>query len=165
MKNKQFLCIVLMIGMLTACGRQANEQKEQPTTVPTMSTEVPKATATATVEAVSNVTKLDVGFYTTDKVELKSKLKSYPNQYASVEEAQAAGVLMDSYHMAAKDKKKNDALWMDFVRCTKTAKKQGKDYRQALIGLNYTTEGDPIYTYVLYENGTYNFCKILRNRL
>lgn len=105
---------------------------------------------TPTVDGGMSKGSADPGFYSKDKEKIAAWLKKYPDQYDSEEDAYQNQVLLFGY---CENKKGKEAL-DEFVTRWKACKKENISYQQALVVLQYTVEGDPIYSYLLNDSGT-----------
>ena len=111
-----------------------------------------KLLSTATAFATP---KMDAKWYSTNKAAIQKRLASYPASYSSVNAAAKKQVLMiPTINSSAKQTQTAAAILNEFVSRFQKCKKQQLSYKQALVIVQFTVEGDAIYDYILNKDGT-----------
>lgn len=106
-------------------------------------------------ETESNVPIYGVG----DREKLEEYLATLPEKYLSGKKVKKLGFLVGYGQQFYSEKQRANfkKIWLDFFETTKEHQKREKDIgcERAVVIVNYTIEGDPIYDYISYINGEY----------
>ena len=98
--------------------------------------------------------KMDAKWYSTNEAAIQKRLASYPASYSSVNAAAKKQVLMiPTINSSAKQAQTATAILNEFVSRFQKCKKKQLSYKQALVIVQFTVEGDAIYDYILNKDG------------
>ena len=98
--------------------------------------------------------KMDAKWYSTNESAIQKRLASYPASYSSANAAAKKQVLMiPTINSSAKQAQTATAILNEFVSRFQKCKKKQLSYKQALVIVQFTVEGDAIYDYILNKDG------------
>ena len=98
--------------------------------------------------------KMDAKWYSTNEAAIQKRLASYPASYSSANAAAKKQVLMiPTINSSAKQAQTATAILNEFVSRFQKCKKKQLSYKQALVIVQFTVEGDAIYDYILNKDG------------
>ena len=98
--------------------------------------------------------KMDAKWYSTNEAAIQKRLASYPASYSSANAAAKKQVLMiPTINSSAKQAQTATATLNEFVSRFQKCKKKQLSYKQALVIVQFTVEGDAIYDYILNKDG------------
>lgn len=149
-----------------------NTDNMKPETEKEISETPEPAPETTTVVSCNSERPLwDIPVYSAEeKEEVKRYLGQMPDKYLPYKEIEERGIIQRIWRNSKEDKKqqkKFDKQWLNFYQDAtrkdlKWNVKKGEAYhdlafKQAVVILNYTVEGDPVYDYISCINGDYYY--------
>lgn len=154
-----FLVLILLFTVsVTGCGMTAGSKESSSSEVTERDTKK-KQDVTSEKEEVVTESIQEVPVYgKKQKKKIQKYLAGLPDDYLGVQEACNLGMIMRSSALKQEEQESFDKKWLDFFDDIKRITCPTGEQRAAVI-VEYTMEGDPIYTYLSYIDGEY-FCYV-----